>query len=367
MTDPYRAPREDKTKLAVAEREIVVDGSTSERRTAFARMIAFVGAATVAAIIIVHDAAWAAVVIGASVVVSVWWASRIGARGRVVFSIEQDALVMRRARTSELSIPLHVLDDVEGLETREIPEVGPTRIRSRGSRSTNTSRPPSTSHASSSCGARNHRCASAKIGSRHRSERVVPQAQTLLAIARMDSAERAPQSEIAFSARARSRRGRRHRFASLRFEHPQIHFHLRVLGLGLENFSPVILRAVELAERKKRHAERDARRNVRRARRERGFVMFARTPELFELAQQVAELRAQIRELRTQDDRLLELRDRFARQTEIGIRLRDVGVHVRELAAREWIEPLVFHRIPACRECACRPRARLRIFRDRCT
>jgi hypothetical protein len=124
MTDPYRAPREDETKLAVAEREIVVDGSTSERRTAFARMIAFVGAATVAAIIIVHDAAWAAVVIGASVVVSVWWASRIGARGRVVFSIEQDALVMRRARTSELSIPLHVLDDVE-LETREIRKVGP--------------------------------------------------------------------------------------------------------------------------------------------------------------------------------------------------------------------------------------------------
>lgn len=123
MTDPYRAPQDDEARMLVAERELVIDTPSQSRRNAFMRMIAAVCAVSAAAIVLVHNAMLALVVVGVAIVYSVWHAARIGARGRIVFRIAQDALVVVRAHSEE-SIPLHTLDDVE-LETREVRKVGP--------------------------------------------------------------------------------------------------------------------------------------------------------------------------------------------------------------------------------------------------
>ncbi len=123
MNDPYRAPRESEERVHVAERELVIDSPSQSRRNALIRMIGAVSAISLGAIVLVHSTMLTVLVVTAAIAYSVWHASRIGARGRVVFRIEQDALVIVRAHTED-SIPLHTLDDVE-LETREVRKVGP--------------------------------------------------------------------------------------------------------------------------------------------------------------------------------------------------------------------------------------------------
>ncbi len=122
MTDPYRAARDDEDRIAVAEPEVVVERSPRDARAAMVKMIAGIGAATVIALLVAHSVVLDCGVLCVAVVCSTIGAARIRARGRVVFRVESDALVMKTARDEE-SIALHTLDDIE-LETREVRKVG---------------------------------------------------------------------------------------------------------------------------------------------------------------------------------------------------------------------------------------------------
>jgi len=122
MTDPYRAAREHDDRIASAEPEVVLDRPARERNASFVRLVCTVAIATAVGLALVPSGAMDFLVIGGAVIASTVGAARIRAKGRVVFRIDRDALVIVRAREEE-SVPLHTLDDVE-LETREVRKVG---------------------------------------------------------------------------------------------------------------------------------------------------------------------------------------------------------------------------------------------------